>query len=60
MVLPFDFLLFVLQKIAAAIKNDSRRNPTTEATTGATTLVPFFLLGGVVNRFEFSPKLSKG
>lgn len=56
---PFDFLIFFLQKIAAAIKNKSRRNPTTDATTGTTTLLPFSSLGGVVNRLGFSPNLSE-
>lgn len=57
MVTPLDFLLFVVQKIAAAINNESRRNPTTDPTTGATT---FFFLGPVVNKFGFSPNLSEG
>lgn len=52
---PFDFLLFVLQKIAAAIKNESRKNPTTDATTGTTI---FLLRGAVANKFGLSPNLS--
>lgn len=59
MITPFDFLLFVFQKIAAAIKNESRRNATTDATTGTTTLLCFFLLSGVVNRFGLSRNLSE-